>query len=215
MIRALRCENFVIEELRESDNDFDSDGDISVVHPDQYEDASSDLGRARTPAPPASEHDERDLADGFKNLDCNNHDEVREAWLQDQRKLRRQKRLSSGSLHKRTISQSIGSDTDEEDLTQLDANDAGSTARRLRRKTGGDRASLLFSDPPQMILEMNEPDSDEEAVPEQVAVPDVEPYVEELGLHSLPYYDMDIDSDSMEVDSEDEAEGSDSDSEAD
>jgi hypothetical protein len=197
--------NFTIEELRESDNEYDSDDDISVVHPDQYEDAASDLGRARTPAPAASDRDDHDLADGLEKLDCNNHDDEREEWLQQQRKLRRKKRLSAGSLHKRTISQSIGSDTDDEDLTQLDANEAGSTARRLRRKTG-DRGSLLFSDPPQMILEMNEPDSDEEAVPVQVAVPDVEPGVEELGLHSLPYYDMDIDSDSMEVDYEEEEE---------
>lgn len=194
--------NFTIEEVRDSDVHFDSDDAISVVHPDHYEDAESDCARDRLSNLTASDLDARMLAKGLEKLDCNNHSDEREAWLKKERKQRRIKRLSSGSHHKRTISQSIGSDTDEEDLQQVDATEAGSSARRLRRKTG-DRASLIFSDPPQMIVEQNEPESDDELAPMQVAEPDVAIDVEELGLHSLPYYDMDeMDTDSTEVDSE-------------
>jgi hypothetical protein len=194
--------NFTIEEMRDSDVHFDSDDALSVVHPDYYEDAESDCARDRLSNLKVSDLDARMLAKGLEKLDCNNHSDEREAWLKRDRKQRRIKRLSSGSHHKRTISQSIGSDTDEEDLQQVDANEAGSSARRLRRKTG-DRASLIFSDPPQMIVEQHEPESDDELAPMQVAEPDVAIDVEELGLHSLPYYDMDeMDTDSTEVDSE-------------
>lgn len=194
--------NFTIEELRDSDVHFDSDDALSVVHPDHYEDAESDCARDRLPKPTANDLDARMLVNGLEKLDCNNHSDEREAWLKMDRRKRRIKRLSSGSHHKRTISQSIGSDTDEEDLQQVEANEAGSSARRLRRRTG-DRASLIFSDPPQMIVEQHEPDSDDELGRMQVAEPDVAVGVEELGLHSLPYYDMDeMDTDSTEVESE-------------
>jgi hypothetical protein len=192
--------NFTIEELRDSDVHFDSDDALSVVHPDHYEDAESDCARDKHVKPTASDLD-RILADGLEKLDCNNHSDEREAWVKMDRKQRRNKRLSSGSHHKRTLSQSIGSDTDDEDLQQIDANEAGSSARRLRRKTG-DRASPIFDDPPQMIVELDEPESGDEVARMQVAEPDVDIDVEELGLHSLPYYDMDTDS--MEVDSESE-----------
>ena len=64
--------------------------------------------------------------------------------------------MSSGSIGKRTISESIGSDSDREDLQQfLDMNDVGSSARRLRRRVG-DRWSLQFQDPPPRIDEIEE-----------------------------------------------------------
>jgi hypothetical protein len=190
--------NFTIEEMRDSDMQSDSEDDISVVQPDHYEYAESDMSQGLRPVSNTIDSSTRSLADDLEKLDCNNHDEKREAWLQEQRKLRRRKRLSSGSVHKRTLSQSIGSDTDDEDVQQLDANEAGSSARRLRRKTG-DRTSLIFDDPPSMIVELDEPESDHDSARMQVAEPDVDVDVEELGLHSLPYYDYA--SDSMEVDS--------------
>jgi hypothetical protein len=193
--------NFTIEELRDSDVHVESDDALSVVHPDHYEDAESDCARDRQPYPTASDLDAGILADSLEKLDCNNHNDDREAWVKQERKKRRNKRLSSGSHHKRTISQSIGSDTDDEDLQLVDANEAGSSARRLRRKTG-DRGSLIFDDPPQMIVELDEPESGDEVARMQVAEPDVDVDVEELGLHSLPYYDTDTYS--MEVDSDSE-----------
>lgn len=189
--------NFTIEELQDSDAHFESDDALSVVQPDQYEDAESDC--ARYPVPTTNDLDARILAAGLEKLDCNNHSDEREAWIKEERKKRRSKRLSSGSIHKRTLSQSIGSDTDEEDLRQVDANEAGSSARRLRRKTG-ERGSLIFDDPPQMIAELDEPESGDDVARMQVAEPDVDVDVEELGLHLLPYYCMDTDS--MEIDSE-------------
>jgi hypothetical protein len=194
--------NFTIEELRDSDVHLESDDALSVVQPDHYEDADSDSARDRYSFPTASDLDARVLADDLEKLDCNHHSDKREAWVRAERKNRRIKRMSSGSIHKRTLSQSIGSDTDEEDLQQIDANEAGSSARRLRRKTLGDRASLIFDDPPSMIVELDEPESGDEVARMQVAEPDVDVDVEELGLHSLPYYYMDTDS--MEVDSESE-----------
>lgn len=192
--RAANDSDFSIYEMRLSDGGYDSDGNVSVMHPDQYEDATSDPGQSIVAAPDASGADknlEHELADGLGKLDCNNDDPLRqhEAWSRQQRKIRRLKRLSGGILHKRTISQSIGSDTDEEDLTQCDANEAGSSARRLRRKTVSNRNSLLFSDPPQVILEMKEPHEDR--------IPDVRTDIEEHRLHSLPYHDMDIDTDGL------------------
>lgn len=191
--------NFIIEEVRDSDVHLESDDALSVVQPDHYEDAESDNPRDRHPDSTSRDLDTRILADDLERLDCNNHSDEREAWVKAERKKRRSKRLSSGSIHKRTLSQSIGSDTDEEDLQQVDANEAGSSARRLRRKTG-DRASLIFDDPPQMIVELDEPESGDDVARMQVAEPDVDVDVEELGLHSLPYYYMDTDS--MEVDSD-------------
>jgi hypothetical protein len=188
-------------ELRESDVHLKSYDALSIVRPDDYEDADSDNARDRYPT--ANDLDARVLADDLEKLDCNYHSDEREAWVKADRKMRRNKRMSSGSIHKRTLSQSIGSDTDEEDLQQVDANEAGSSARRLRRKTG-DRASLIFDDPPSMIVELDEPESGDEVARMQVAEPDVDVDVEELGLHSLPYYHMDMDTDSMEVDSESE-----------
>lgn len=189
--------NFTIVELCDGDVHYDA---LSVVQPDHYEDADSDSARDRHLTQTANDLDARMLADDLEKLDCNNHSDEREAWVRAERKKRRSKRMSSGSI-KRTLSQSIGSDTDEEDLQQVDANEAGSSARRLRRKTG-DRASLTFDDPPSMIVELDEPESGDEVPPVQVAEPDVDVDVEELGLHSLPYYYMDTDS--MEVDSESE-----------
>ena len=73
----------------------------------------------------------------------------------------------------------------------LDANEAGSSARRLRRKLAGDRTSLTFEDPPSIIPEMEEPESCEEVVEHE----DLE---DAQGVdRELPYYvqDMEVDSD--------------------
>ena len=100
-------------------------------------------------------------------------------------------------MQKRSLAQSIGSDTDEEDLLPLLDGQltAGSSARRLRRKVAGERTSLIFDDPPERIEELEEPESCEEVV-------ELEPHeavdVEEDMARELPYYyvqDMEVDSD--------------------
>lgn len=204
--RVMTQGNFTIQELRTSDAEYDSDDALSVVQPDHYEDADSDAGHSHTtqPFPTLNTLDSR-LMENFASFDCNDSEEKREIWLKKAREQRRKKRLSSGSHHKRTLSQSIGSDTDDEDVQPLDASEAGSTARRLRRKTG-ERMSLIFDDPPQRIIEELEPESGED-LGMQVVEPDIDVDVvdvEEVLMHALPYYQQETD-DSMEVDSESES----------
>lgn len=182
--------NFTVEEFGESDYDeFDSNDEENIIRPHQYEDAESDQAHSAM----GSEIDSRILSD-FRNLGCGEQDLLadREAWLEAKRAEKRRKRRSSGSVKKRTLSQSIGSDSDDEDLqpVQLDANEAGSSARRLRRKLAGDRTSLTFEDPPPIIPEIEEPESCEEVV-EQGNVEDAQGVDREL-----PYYvqDMEVDS---------------------
>lgn len=107
---------------------------------------------------------------------------------------KRRKRRSSSSVYKRSLAESIGSDNDDEDIQPVlfeGANEAGSSARRLRRKVG-DRTSLIFDDPPARIEELEEPESCEEVVSlgEGEGVGD---------LRELPYFvyvqDMEVDSD--------------------
>ena len=188
----------------------------SIIRPTQYEDAESDRA-ASVKSQPRSHPIDPKIISAFGNLHCENSEDedyaARELFLQIQRAEKRRKRRSSSSF-KRSLAQSIGSDTDEEDLIPglLDANDAGSSARRLRRKTG-ERASLIFDDPPPRIDELEEPQSCEEVV-------DVEPGEEDddmgrVGLRDMPYYwiqeDMELDSSSEEEGEESENDDSDSD----
>ncbi|KAI1006936.1 hypothetical protein K3495_g1282 [Podosphaera aphanis] len=133
-------DTFTIQELDASEYDASSSDSISIIQPHQYEDADSDL--------------DAKIAKDFRNLTTENHDD-REAFVEEMRAEKRRRRRSS--VQKRTISMSIGSDTDDEDLQPIifDANEAGSSARRLRRRVG-ERASLIFDDPPERIEEVDE-----------------------------------------------------------
>ncbi|KAL5323143.1 hypothetical protein ACEPPN_007671 [Leptodophora sp. 'Broadleaf-Isolate-01'] len=195
--RVIAEGNFTLEEFGESDyEDWDSD-DEDVIRPHQYEDAESDRA-ASVRSLPRSEIDPRVLHD-LKNLHCETPEDDRDIWLEAQRAEKRRKRRSSGSVQKRTISQSIGSDTDEEDLKPVTfegANEIGSSARRLRRKTKGERTSLIFDDPPPRI---DEEDEGPESVEEIVEVDEDETDIEGADLRQLPFFryvqDMDVDSD--------------------
>lgn len=188
--------NFTVEEIDESDyEEYDSD-DEDVIRPSQYEDAESDKALS---VKSISHNDlpARILSD-FKNLQCDPSEDDREAWLETLRAAKRRKRRSSGSVQKRTISQSIGSDTDDEDIQPVtfDANDAGSSARRLRRKVKGERISLIFDDPPQ-IARIDEEEEGPESVEELVEMKPDETEDDEA-MRELPYYryiqqDMDVD----------------------
>lgn len=196
--------SFTIHEIHEADVEHDSDDALSVVHPDNYEDALSDVETPSIPEKPLipNDLDTHLLADVLEQLNC---DGERESWKQKERRQRRKKRMNSGSIHKRTLSQSIGSDTDDEDIQPPlldDVTEPGVSARRLRRKMDGDRTSLIFDDPPQRILELDEPESEIEGQM-NVIPPDVDPDVEEVLMQSLPYYEGDSDS-MMELDSDDD-----------
>lgn len=195
-VRVVAEGNFTVEEFGESDyEDWDSDDD--VIRPHQYEDAESEKALSVK----SVSHNDLDprVLNGFRNLQCENDEDSREAWLEALRAEKRRKRRSSGSVQKRTLSQSIGSDTDDEDIQPVtfDANDAGSSARRLRRKVKGERISLIFDDPPPRI---DEEDEGPESVEEVVEIKEDDDEDSDVNLGSeLPYWryvqqDMDIDS---------------------
>jgi hypothetical protein len=151
-------------------------------------------GRSKTDLDP--------LLDGIRGLSYGNEEEdEHERWVQLERARKKSKRRSSGT--KRTITQSIGSDTDDEDLQPVmleGVNEVGSSARRLRRKVG-ERTSLIFDDPPSRIDEEDEgPESCEEVV--VIEDDDEDDGNGQCVDKELPYYryvqeeeDMDIDSD--------------------
>ncbi|KXX75041.1 hypothetical protein MMYC01_207549 [Madurella mycetomatis] len=188
--RIVTQAEFIVEELTDFD---DSDDERpGVVRPCAIEYAESDRSRSRSRNRP--EIDQR-MMFNLGNLNCCDNDsdetdmdeiEYRE-FLIKQRAEKRRKRMTSGSIGKRTISESIGSDTDREDLKAfLGADEVGSSARRLRRKVG-DRRSLQFQDPPPpRIEELDEPDSSEDEI-----------LIGETLARELPYYEyvaMEVDS---------------------
>ncbi|KAK4131064.1 hypothetical protein BT67DRAFT_436574 [Trichocladium antarcticum] len=189
--RIVTHAEFIVEEL----SDFgDSDDErLGVIRPCAIEYAESDRSRSRSRNPP--EIDQR-MMHNLGNLNCSddsdetdideNEYEFRE-FLHRRRAEKRHKRMTSGSIGKRTISESIGSDTDREDLKPfLNPEEIGSSARRLRRRVG-DRRSLQFQDPPPpRIDELDEPDSSED-----------EFMISDSLARELPYYEYV----SMEVDS--------------
>lgn len=194
--------NFTVEEIRESDyEELDSDND-DVIRPDHYEDAESETARSVNGR--RSSDIDPNVLSGLRNLDCDDPYSypTYETWMEARRQEKRRKRRSSSSLHKRTLSQSIGSDTDDEDLQpqHLDISEVGSSARRLRRKLAGERTSLIFDDPPPRIEELEEPESCESVVD----VGEDEEDLAQLFGRELPYYVQD-----MDVDSENEDDGDD------
>jgi hypothetical protein len=194
-LRIVSEANFILQEFDEDDyKAFNSDAE-SIIRPSQYEDADSDRGHSAKSTSPSRDIDPAILHQ-IRDLNCDEAAslaEEREIWLERQREAKRRKRRSSGSVQKRSLAQSIGSDTDDEDLqpVQFDANEAGSSARRLRRKVAGERSSLIFDDPPPRIEELEEPESCEEVV---------DMADEEQGLRQLPYYEQVMDVDSEEDD---------------
>jgi hypothetical protein len=183
---------FVVEEM----GNFE-DGDEerhSALRPDYFEYPESDRSRSRSRNPPEID---QTVMYKFRNLDCSDEsdetdfddDDDYQQFLIKRRLEKRRKRMSSGSIGKRSITESIGSDTDMEDLKvqYLDATQAGSSARRLRRKLGN-RQSLQFQDPPlPRIDQADEPDTSDDE------------FLDDDALKELPYYTLDYIT--MEIDS--------------
>lgn len=136
------------------------------------------------------------MINDLRNLNCRSPDTVlssddsdldeaaHQAILEGIRAESRRQRMSQSSIGtKRTMSER-GSDSDHEDVrSYIGFDEAGSSARRLRRRIAGNRASLIFQDPPPRIDEVVEP-SEELEVTETLA-------------KELPFYEYT----SMEVDS--------------
>ncbi len=190
--RVVTHTEFIVEELSDfGDSDDERPG---VIRPCAIEYPESDRSRSTSRHRP--EIDQR-MMFNLGNLNCSDDSDETDLdeheyqeFLIKRRAERRHKRMSSGSIGKRTISESIGSDTDREDIQSfrsfLGSEEAGSSARRLRRRVG-DRRSLQFQDPPPpRIDELDEPDSSEDEI-----------FIGESLARELPYYEYV----SMEVDS--------------
>jgi hypothetical protein len=192
--------NIVIEEL----SDFDgSDIDrLNVIRPHLIEDADSERSRSRSRNPPEIEQSTlyrlgnlRCSDDDIEDSEQSDMDETTHFnFMEQMRRDRRQKRMSIGSIGKRTITESLGSDSDREDLrttttTVLDISEVG--ARRTRRRVG-DRNSLQFQGPPMPVIEqMEEPATSDDDLAGAEAL-----------ARELPYYTVESkESITMEIDS--------------
>ncbi|RYP92598.1 hypothetical protein DL770_001240 [Monosporascus sp. CRB-9-2] len=183
---------FAIEEMSDLDPE-DCDEDLDVLRPSGFEYPESDRSRSRSRHPPDMDssvmenfkdfhpfHDSDDMSED----DGDHDDEEFHRNLLQKRQERRLRRMKSGSISKRTISER-GSDSDKEDILPWhDGPETGLNARRLRRKT--DRHSLQFSGQyPEAIQELKEPNSDDEIILEEP----------EVFARELPYWTlMDVDS---------------------
>lgn len=189
--RTVHNPALVIEELSDfRDSDYELPG---IIRPVAIEDAESDHGQSRSRRPPEGY---LKVVKGMGELNCGgfsddsdiDFDESEyQEFLRKSRAAKRHRRMTAGSIGKRTITESLGSDSDHEDLNKpyLSVEEAGSSARRLRRKIGN-RHSLQFHDPPPGIAELDEPNSSED-----------EMLVSEALARELPYYEYSV----MEIDS--------------
>ncbi|KAI1399322.1 hypothetical protein F4819DRAFT_422287 [Hypoxylon fuscum] len=186
-IRIVEQAAFSIEELAD-DCSFNSDDDhLDVLRPYAVEYPISERSRSRSRPPPDMDPA---VMTGIENLNTFedsdadiDHDDEFTRQLQKRREERRLRRMKSGSLSKRTVSER-GSDSDREDvLPYYEGNETGPT-RRMRRKV--DRTSIRFEGPlPERIEELKEPNSDDEIILDDA----------ELFARELPYWTlMDVDS---------------------
>ncbi|KAI1073984.1 hypothetical protein F5B20DRAFT_473913 [Whalleya microplaca] len=179
-IKTIRTEQagMTIEELSD-DYLLDSNyNHVDVIRPYAVEYADSERSRSR------SRDIDPTLLNGFEAInpfddsdDVDNDDEF-EMQLKRHRRQRRLRRMQSGSLSKRTVSER-GSDSDLEDVKPYyEGNETGPT-RRMRRKV--DRNSIIQ----ERIEELKEPNSDDEIILDDAGV----------SLKELPYWTlMDVDS---------------------
>lgn len=184
--------NFVIEDIDPMDSDYD---DLDVLHPAEIESARSRSRSSHRELPIRIVRDLRNLncsketsdEDFEESIDNEDEADPEEAFYEHQQEMRRRRRVSmSSSIGKRTHSEI--SDSDCEDTCSVDVNEAGSSARRSRKRVH--RTSLLFQDPPPpRIDELEEPSSSED-----------EAVTKRSLARELPYFTMEI----MELDGSDE-----------
>lgn len=158
--------NFIIEELSDFDED-DMEGRTDVIHPSTIEEAGLEDPNldqhviknlqglhVRSPVSDSDSDSSSEVSDLTDDDVIRN---IKAARLQQ-----RQSRMSHSSIGtKRTMSE-MGSDSEREDARRnLNFEDLGSSAKRLKRRPG-DRRSLIFQDPPPRIDEVVEPEEFED-----------------------------------------------------
>ncbi|KAI1809107.1 hypothetical protein GGS20DRAFT_368780 [Poronia punctata] len=179
---------FVVEELSDYSVE-DNEIQLDIIRPDAIECAGGSE-RSRSGSYRSHELDPAVTA-GFEHMrafesdsDYEENDDFHAALIQ-KRLERRIRRMKSGSISKRTISER-DSDSDNEDLLPwLEPADAPLGHRRVRRR-GDHRSSIQFTRPlmPERIPELKEPNSDDEVIIDD----------HELLARELPYFSF------MEVD---------------
>ncbi|RYC58075.1 hypothetical protein CHU98_g8138 [Xylaria longipes] len=178
-----------LEELSDFSLDSDEEIQVDVIRPYAIE-YGGESERSRSGSRATHELDPA-LTAGVKHLSTFDSDSEEldpddefQVQLRLDRQARRIRRMKSGSISKRTISER-DSDSDREDvLPWVDGNDPGPVYRRVRRK-GENRTSIHFSGPlPERIEELKEPNSDDEVIIDDA----------ELFARELPYFSF------MEVD---------------
>ncbi|KAI9868380.1 MAG: hypothetical protein M1813_005823 [Trichoglossum hirsutum] len=195
--------SFTLEELR--DSDISGDSDMEVVRPDHYEEVDSDWDKGDGDTSAKRQHsswqDELEQPTGivrdFQGL-CSGSDGFNYSLSHaDQGRRYRHKNRWNASIFKRSFSQTIASENDGEDEADMNANDVGSSTRRLRRRVGsrgpGTRSPLAFESPttnPDIADDDDELDKDDSAEPE-----DSDEYI----MGTLPFWVM---ADMMQVDSD-------------
>ncbi|KAK3400499.1 hypothetical protein B0T20DRAFT_146773 [Sordaria brevicollis] len=223
--RIVTNPNLVVEEiLSDDDGNGDDDDDhqtsrvpLPIMYPDAIEYADEESsGRSRSRPPRRRYHDrevdERVTYD-FGQLNCSDSDsdvtDIEEAEhreiLKRQREERRRKRMTSGSIGKRTFAERSDSDVEDEPRRSkrfFGAEQLGSSpsTRRIfqRRVTGdGRRRSVQVSEPtmlrPPRIDEIEEPESSNE----EITVEESPTTTTTTWTREMPYYEcvmMDIDS---------------------
>lgn len=178
---------FIIEELSDFSSDDEADNRSNAMQPDVIEYAESELSDSHIEG--HVKNDLRDLSfrgpdpDSLSDSSDTSDDEYQEV-IRQQRAYERQKKRRVVSEYKRAKDES--SDSDHEDLRHcLDFDQAGSSARRLKRRVN-DRRSLIFQDPLPKIDEITEPPELEDTMTN-----------EKLLAKDLPFYAFTT----MEVDS--------------
>lgn len=181
---------FVVEELSDYAMDSDQEIQMDVVRPYDIEYGGESSERSIPGTRTAHELDPA-LTAGVRHLSTFDSDSEEldqdddfQLQLRLDRQARRIRRMKSGSISKRTISER-DSDSDGEDINPpLDSNDSGPVYRRVRRK-GETRASIhLTGILTERIEELKEPNSDDEVIIDDG----------ELFARELPYFSF------MEVD---------------
>ncbi|KAI1432985.1 hypothetical protein GGR50DRAFT_671328 [Xylaria sp. CBS 124048] len=161
---------FAVEELSDYSINSDAEIQLDVIRPYAIEySGESERSRSESRAPhdldPALTAGVRHLSTfDSDNEEVDDDDEEFRTQLKLDRQARRIRRMKSGSISKRTISER-DSDSDHEDLMPwIDVNEPALGYRRVRRKAEN-RTSIQFTGPlPERIEELKEPNSDDEVI---------------------------------------------------
>lgn len=147
----------VVDESRDSSSEralskTSDDTESGPVHVSRYDDDPAKASGREVPVPNQQSGDNVNL--GADSSDSEDEEEDFQRRREELRRLRRISRAGAGG--KRTYTEQ----SESEDDYDSDVNDIGASKRMRRGRRG--RASLIFSDPPERIEDLDEPSSSED-----------------------------------------------------